>query len=237
MVLLEGPHARRRCVFAAAAPSERTHAIANTQKKAVETAMEDLQRRHLIPTQKQAFLCSAKCCDSHSDLGTLQQCAQSCQRTIAAAQEAMFGQLGEFQERFQRCTMRCQDAARVRVFGIFCRRCCGFWRGTLAAAAAAAAQKRQRRRLLATTTRPPFSLTAANPHTLKTTKKHQGVAAERPQAQGHRARAGGHQQVPRRVRRRVRGQGAQAQGRRRGGAEKDLREERWVVVARPAALF
>jgi hypothetical protein len=30
------------------------------QKQGIEAAMDDLQRRHFFPMQKQAFLCSAK---------------------------------------------------------------------------------------------------------------------------------------------------------------------------------
>lgn len=42
-------------------------------QQAIETAMDELQRQQLIPIQKEAFLCSAKCCDKHQDMHHLQQ--------------------------------------------------------------------------------------------------------------------------------------------------------------------
>jgi hypothetical protein len=35
--------------------------------------MDEMQRQNLIPLQKDAFLCSAKCCDKHKDMNNLQQ--------------------------------------------------------------------------------------------------------------------------------------------------------------------
>lgn len=34
--------------------------------QAMEAAMDELQTKHLIPLQKQAFVCSAACCDKHA---------------------------------------------------------------------------------------------------------------------------------------------------------------------------
>jgi hypothetical protein len=39
----------------------------------LEAAMDELQRKNLIPLQKESFLCAAKCCDKHSDMQALQQ--------------------------------------------------------------------------------------------------------------------------------------------------------------------
>lgn len=35
--------------------------------------MNDLYKQQLIPRQKDAFLCSARCCDSSNDMGDLQK--------------------------------------------------------------------------------------------------------------------------------------------------------------------
>jgi hypothetical protein len=39
----------------------------------LEAAMDELQRKNLIPLQKESFLCAAECCDKHSDMQALQQ--------------------------------------------------------------------------------------------------------------------------------------------------------------------
>lgn len=55
--------------------------------------MDDLQRAHLIPIQRAAFECSAKCCDPRQRLEAIQQCADGCQRPIMAAQQVLYGEL------------------------------------------------------------------------------------------------------------------------------------------------
>lgn len=39
----------------------------------LEASMNDVYQKQLIPRQKDAFLCSARCCDSSKDMGDLQQ--------------------------------------------------------------------------------------------------------------------------------------------------------------------
>ena len=41
-------------------------------EKAMEAMIGDIQKQHLLPKQKEAFLCCAKCCDSSDDLQQLQ---------------------------------------------------------------------------------------------------------------------------------------------------------------------
>eukprot|EP00879_Flechtneria_rotunda_P011025 GHRR01011520.1.p1 GENE.GHRR01011520.1~~GHRR01011520.1.p1 ORF type:complete len:142 (+),score=37.72 GHRR01011520.1:218-643(+) len=74
--------------------------------------MDELQRSSLIPLQKEAFICSANCCDQHQDMRALQQCTVNCQRKVEAAHQVLYGNLEDFQKRFQRCLMRCDDLAR-----------------------------------------------------------------------------------------------------------------------------
>eukprot|EP00882_Tetradesmus_deserticola_P010138 GHRQ01010713.1.p2 GENE.GHRQ01010713.1~~GHRQ01010713.1.p2 ORF type:complete len:142 (+),score=64.22 GHRQ01010713.1:282-707(+) len=78
----------------------------------LEAAMDDLQRKNLIPLQKESFLCAAKCCDKHSDMQALQQCTVNCQAKVQSAHQVLYGNLEDFQKRFQRCLMRCQDQAK-----------------------------------------------------------------------------------------------------------------------------
>lgn len=41
--------------------------------QALEGAMDEMQRKSLVPLQKESFLCSAKCCDQTQDMQQLQQ--------------------------------------------------------------------------------------------------------------------------------------------------------------------
>eukprot|EP00878_Enallax_costatus_P017603 GHUV01018495.1.p1 GENE.GHUV01018495.1~~GHUV01018495.1.p1 ORF type:complete len:142 (+),score=38.41 GHUV01018495.1:157-582(+) len=79
---------------------------------AIEGAMDEMQRKGLVPMQKEAFLCSARCCDQTQDMQQLQQCTVNCQQKIQAAHQMLYGSLEDFQRRFQRCLMRCDDQAR-----------------------------------------------------------------------------------------------------------------------------
>lgn len=82
--------------------------------------MDQIQRSHLIPLQREAFLCSARCCDAAAKaqvggadgMRQLQECAARCSHPVEAAQQVSYGAVQDFQARFQRCAARCQDAAR-----------------------------------------------------------------------------------------------------------------------------
>jgi Eukaryotic protein of unknown function (DUF842) len=41
-------------------------------EKQVELMVEDIQKKHLLPKQKEAFLCCAKCCDTNDNVQQLQ---------------------------------------------------------------------------------------------------------------------------------------------------------------------
>ncbi|WIA13303.1 hypothetical protein OEZ85_006887 [Tetradesmus obliquus] len=78
----------------------------------LEAALDELQRKNLIPLQKDSFLCAAKCCDKHSDMQALQQCTVNCQAKVQTAHQVLYGNLEDFQKRFQRCLLRCEDQAK-----------------------------------------------------------------------------------------------------------------------------
>ncbi|PNW75994.1 hypothetical protein CHLRE_12g551900v5 [Chlamydomonas reinhardtii] len=81
-------------------------------QKAVENMIEDLQKTVLMPKQKEAFLCCAKCCDSAGGARDLEACVQRCSQPTAESQKVIQQALGDFQERFQRAAMRCQDEVK-----------------------------------------------------------------------------------------------------------------------------
>ncbi|KAG2485234.1 hypothetical protein HYH03_016020 [Edaphochlamys debaryana] len=86
--------------------------VADVQK-AVEGVVEDLQRTQLVPRQKEAFLCCARCCDAPwNGPRELESCVQRCSTPTAQSQQIIQRELGEFQERFQRAAIRCQDEVK-----------------------------------------------------------------------------------------------------------------------------
>ncbi|GIL54286.1 hypothetical protein Vafri_9857 [Volvox africanus] len=81
-------------------------------QKAMESMIEDIQKKILIPKQKEAFLCCAKCCDTVSGPRDLESCIMQCSKPSADSQKVIQQALGDFQERFQRAAMRCQDEVK-----------------------------------------------------------------------------------------------------------------------------
>ncbi|GMH38736.1 hypothetical protein BSKO_06620 [Bryopsis sp. KO-2023] len=81
-------------------------------EKAVEEMMSQLDKKFFLPTLKNASLCQAKCCDVATNRTQLQNCMQQCNDPVQQIQVSMDAHLKEFQERLQRCVMRCQDEAK-----------------------------------------------------------------------------------------------------------------------------
>ncbi|KAF5840466.1 hypothetical protein DUNSADRAFT_16557 [Dunaliella salina] len=90
---------------------QQPQSIRNVQN-AVDSMMASLSRTHLIPAQKEAFLCCAGCCDPNARPEQLQSCVEHCSNKSMQQQKVIQGVMSDFQERFQRCAMRCQDTAR-----------------------------------------------------------------------------------------------------------------------------
>lgn len=74
--------------------------------------VNELDKRHLRPLQKQSYQCMAKCCDTADDTGALQSCCHDCERKVQLAEKTVQLQLNDFQARLQRCIQRCQDVAQ-----------------------------------------------------------------------------------------------------------------------------
>eukprot|EP00195_Chlamydomonas_chlamydogama_P004866 CAMPEP_0202901382 /NCGR_PEP_ID=MMETSP1392-20130828/14223_1 /ASSEMBLY_ACC=CAM_ASM_000868 /TAXON_ID=225041 /ORGANISM="Chlamydomonas chlamydogama, Strain SAG 11-48b" /LENGTH=141 /DNA_ID=CAMNT_0049587937 /DNA_START=71 /DNA_END=496 /DNA_ORIENTATION=- len=81
-------------------------------EKAIQGMIEDIQKLHLLPRQKQAFLCCAQCCDNTTNMQQVQSCVERCTSGPAQFQKIIQANMAEFQERFQRCVFRCQDLAK-----------------------------------------------------------------------------------------------------------------------------
>ncbi|KAM6294585.1 LOW QUALITY PROTEIN: protein FAM136A [Aegotheles albertisi] len=59
------------------------------------------------------FRCSARCCeDGAASMQEVQRCIERCHAPLAQAQAIVTAELERFQDRLNRCTLRCNDEAR-----------------------------------------------------------------------------------------------------------------------------
>ncbi|GBG27633.1 Protein FAM136A [Hondaea fermentalgiana] len=84
-------------------------------QQAVGDLLESLEKQRIRPMRKEAFLCSAKCCDSAVGNEQLQNCVQECQRKTAQTESIISQELETFQQRLQRCAMGCNDRAQDQI--------------------------------------------------------------------------------------------------------------------------
>jgi len=85
-------------------------AVAGVQA-ATAAVLAGVEQQSLRPLQKQAFLCSARCCDSPGGEDALRSCLGACGQKVEHAQAVLEAELGGLQERLQRCLAVCQDRA------------------------------------------------------------------------------------------------------------------------------
>ena len=79
----------------------------------MESLANDIERRNMRPMQRQAYLCSAACCeDEGSSSQDLQRCMQMCSLPVQRANNVFQNEVQRFQSRIQRCAMDCKDLAR-----------------------------------------------------------------------------------------------------------------------------
>lgn len=81
-------------------------------EQAVKSMVESLETKQMMPLAKSGYLCCARCCDSASSSAELQHCLSRCQAPAQQAEQIVNQQLKDFQERLQRCAVRCQDEAK-----------------------------------------------------------------------------------------------------------------------------
>lgn len=83
----------------------------------MDKLQEELDRNRLRPAQKEAFECSAKCCDARSDSQEFQRCLNKCNEKAQRVTEAVNGELQAFQSKVQRCVEGCQGQAQAQLEG------------------------------------------------------------------------------------------------------------------------
>eukprot|EP00924_Labyrinthula_sp_SR-Ha-C_P012861 snap_masked-scaffold_12-processed-gene-1.43-mRNA-1 protein AED:0.02 eAED:0.02 QI:0/-1/0/1/-1/1/1/0/139 len=84
--------------------------------QAVQETINSLAKSTIIPVRKEAFLCSAKCCDTaSSNMEGFQNCVQQCEQKTSRVEQTLSQELNAFQDRIQRCAMDCQDRAKDKM--------------------------------------------------------------------------------------------------------------------------
>ena len=84
-------------------------------QSAVEGLIDAVDKQHFRSIRKQAFLCSAACCDAKGTHEELQACVTSCQTKMVGAESVLGAELEAFQGRLQRCAMTCRDSVADKV--------------------------------------------------------------------------------------------------------------------------
>ena len=79
---------------------------------ATSEMLAEVHTKRARPLQKEAFLCSARCCDeANGDASSLQACVRSCETDVVRVSSALNRELGGLQAQLQRCLHGCQDSA------------------------------------------------------------------------------------------------------------------------------
>mmetsp|Transcript_42093 Transcript_42093/g.51061 ORF Transcript_42093/g.51061 Transcript_42093/m.51061 type:complete len:132 (-) Transcript_42093:178-573(-) len=81
-------------------------------QKEIERTVTDLEVNLVRPLQKEAFLCSARACDTAKSGTDFQRSLQMCNAPVQQIEHVVNHELQDFQQKVQRCIQRCQDVAQ-----------------------------------------------------------------------------------------------------------------------------
>uniref|UniRef100_A0A1B0C3T0 Protein FAM136A n=1 Tax=Glossina palpalis gambiensis TaxID=67801 RepID=A0A1B0C3T0_9MUSC len=85
-------------------------------EQAVTEMIDDMDKTHLRKIQVDMHRCAAKCCeDVEASVESVQRCVERCSKPFNRAQNYVHHELGEFQDRLQRCVMQCNDDVKVKM--------------------------------------------------------------------------------------------------------------------------
>ncbi|XP_055609538.1 protein FAM136A [Uranotaenia lowii] len=90
------------------------------QKQRIELELsqrvDDLDRTILRKMQAEMHECAAKCCrDIGSSMDSVQRCVEHCSVPVQRAQQHVEQELGNFNNRLQRCVMDCNDTVKDKM--------------------------------------------------------------------------------------------------------------------------
>ncbi|CEO96177.1 Protein FAM136A [Plasmodiophora brassicae] len=85
-------------------------------QRAVDGMIKTLDREHLRPLQKGAYMCMAECLDNVALEGqSLQACMQSCTNRMDKMKHVVEQEMDDFQQRVQRGLLTCNDEGKDRL--------------------------------------------------------------------------------------------------------------------------
>ncbi|CAM9412171.1 unnamed protein product, partial [Choristocarpus tenellus] len=77
---------------------------------------ESVDRKHIRPLQKAAYLCMSGCFDNPKmSQDAVRTCMQRCEEPLNQVNASVQQEMSSFQDRMQRCAMGCQDEAKDMV--------------------------------------------------------------------------------------------------------------------------
>jgi hypothetical protein len=69
----------------------------------MEAMVQQLDKGHMRPAQKESYLCSAQCCDSAGSQAELQQCVGACEQRVMVANQLINASIKDFQVSIAAC--------------------------------------------------------------------------------------------------------------------------------------
>ncbi|XP_037093431.1 protein FAM136A-like [Pollicipes pollicipes] len=85
-------------------------------QNSMTSMVEDIDKSYLRKMQGDMHRCASKCCDdSNSSIDKVHGCIEQCSIPLQKAQHFVQVQMGDIQERLQRCVMQCQDKIKDKV--------------------------------------------------------------------------------------------------------------------------
>jgi hypothetical protein len=93
-------------------------AIQQRLNDAVSAMLDKVDMQRLRPLHKDAYLKMAACHDKrNASAQEIQHCVQGCGRKMEAANQIIQAEMGQLQNRLERCSMGCQDEVRDAMHG------------------------------------------------------------------------------------------------------------------------
>ncbi|KXJ83409.1 protein FAM136A [Aedes albopictus] len=90
------------------------------QKQRIELELsrrvDELDRTILRKMQGEMHECAARCCrDTNASMDSVQRCIEACSTPVQRAQQHVEQELGNFNNRLQRCVMDCNDSIKDKM--------------------------------------------------------------------------------------------------------------------------
>lgn len=80
-------------------------------KSAVDSLVDDLDKKYFREMQRKVYLCSADCCTKKDSRQGIETCVDRCNNPLQKVQNVLEHELGTLQQQMSRCAMTAYDKA------------------------------------------------------------------------------------------------------------------------------